>query len=105
MLTKRLSLINPRPLSPDQSPAGDNLRMAFTLNQWGTQSRAFEVRATPTTTTTMPYNSTTPANTTTSTQPTPMVTDDESSIFDAASTVPAGAACILLALLFLVTVQ
>ncbi|CAL8298854.1 unnamed protein product [Lota lota] len=100
--------------------SGENLRMAFTLNEWGAQSRSFSIRATATATTITPTNTTTnttnttntnTTNTTTTTntnttavQPTPMATD-AGSIFDTASALPARAAYVLFALLFLVTAQ
>ncbi|CAL8293184.1 unnamed protein product [Merluccius merluccius] len=75
--------------------SGENLRMVFKLEEWDTRSGAFSVKATPTT-----------AAATTTVPPTPMPTEDDNScIFCAASGLASGAACVLLALLFLVTAQ
>lgn len=60
--------------------SGENLTMAFTLKEWGTQSRAFSVKNTPTT---QPPTATNPPN----------PTDD--SIFDSSAAVSAGSLCLL----------
>ncbi|KAG7264283.1 hypothetical protein CRUP_026229 [Coryphaenoides rupestris] len=97
--------------------SGEDLRMAFTLNEWGAQSRAFEVKDTPTTST--PTNSTPTNSTATTMQTVPMNTttwggdgdggdddDDNDCIFCASSgLLPSWVAGVVCAILFLVTAQ
>lgn len=78
-----------RRISICSSSAGENLTMVFTLKDWGTTSRAFSIKNTPTTQ--IPTTSshiTEPTPTTTTGQ----VTDD--SIFGSGTTASAGALCL-----------
>ncbi|XP_038580507.1 PKHD1 like 1, tandem duplicate 1 [Micropterus salmoides] len=76
--------------------SGENLTMVFTLKEWGTESRSFTIKNTPTTQT--PSNSsnvTEPASTlSTSTTSKPQSTPDES-IFGSSTAVSAGSLCLV----------
>ncbi|XP_035537797.1 PKHD1 like 1, tandem duplicate 1 [Morone saxatilis] len=66
---------------------GENLTMAFTLKEWGAESRSFSVKSTPTT-----EAPTTSSNVTLNTAE-PQTTDD--SIFSSGSAVAAGSLCLV----------
>ncbi|XP_050924319.1 LOW QUALITY PROTEIN: PKHD1 like 1, tandem duplicate 1 [Lates calcarifer] len=81
--------------------SGENLTMVFTLKEWGTQSRSFSIKNTPSTQTpptssnvTVPAstqaNTTEPASTTTTTEQT-----TDGSIFSSSTTVSAGSLCLV----------
>ncbi|XP_045915057.1 PKHD1 like 1, tandem duplicate 1 [Micropterus dolomieu] len=76
--------------------SGENLTMVFTLKEWGTESRSFTIKNTPTTQT--PSNSsnvTEPASTlSTSTTSKPQSTPDES-IFGSSTAMSAGSLCLV----------
>uniref|UniRef100_UPI003AACF14E PKHD1 like 1, tandem duplicate 1 n=1 Tax=Centroberyx gerrardi TaxID=166262 RepID=UPI003AACF14E len=77
--------------------SGENLTMAFTLQQWGALSRSFAVKATPTTQppTTTANSTDTPSTTTTSSTTEDPETTTDPSIFDSASGLSSGALCLL----------
>uniref|UniRef100_A0A8C4EZ61 PKHD1 like 1, tandem duplicate 2 n=1 Tax=Dicentrarchus labrax TaxID=13489 RepID=A0A8C4EZ61_DICLA len=68
--------------------SGENLTMAFTLKEWGAESRSFSVKSTPTT-----EAPTTSSNVTTLTTAEPQTTDN--SIFSGGSAVAAGSLCLV----------